>query len=78
MRAALRCEVGVTEGFQVEVGLHQGTLLVAKVMNRLTDEVREESLRTTSFVNDIIVFGTIQGPSDWTTSKTAVPAHLKS
>ena len=43
----VRCAVGMTEGFKVEVGLHQGSalspLLFAMVMGRLTDEVRQES-----------------------------------
>ena len=43
----MRCAVGMTEGFKVEVGLHQGSalspFLFAMVMDRLTDEVRQES-----------------------------------
>ena len=43
----VRCAVGMTEGFKVEVGLHQGSalspFLFAMVMDRLTDEVRQES-----------------------------------
>ena len=42
----LRHVVVVTDGFKVEVGLHQGLalspLLFATVMDRLTDEVRQE------------------------------------
>ena len=41
-KTAVRCAVGVTEEFKVEMGLHQ-SLLVSMVMDRLTDEVREES-----------------------------------
>ena len=41
----VRCTVGMTEGFKVEVGLHQGLalspFLFAMVMGRLTDEVRQ-------------------------------------
>lgn len=43
---AVRCGVGVTGEFQVEVGLHQGLALspffFAIEMNVLTDEVRQE------------------------------------
>ena len=43
----VRCAVGMTEGFKVEVGLHQGPalspFLFAMAMDRLTDEVRQES-----------------------------------
>ena len=38
---AVMCAVGVTEGFEVKVGLHQGSALspclFAMVMNRVTD-----------------------------------------
>ena len=41
---AVRCAVGVTEGFEVKVGLHQGSALspclFAMVMDRTTDEIR--------------------------------------
>ena len=44
---AVRCAVGVTEGFEVKVGLHQGSALspclFAMVMDRMTDEIREEA-----------------------------------
>ena len=44
----VRCAIGVTDGFKVEVGLHQGSslnpFLAAMVMDRLTSEVRQESL----------------------------------
>ena len=44
----VRCAVGITEEFKVEVGLHQGSalspLLFVTVMDRLTDEVSQESL----------------------------------
>ena len=43
----MRCALGVTEDFKVEVGLHQGSalspFLCVMVMDRLTDEVRQES-----------------------------------
>ena len=39
---AVRCAVGVTEGFEVKVGLHQGSALspclFAMVMDRMTDD----------------------------------------
>ena len=41
----VRCAVGTTESFKVKVGLHQGSalspFLFAVIMDRLTDEVRE-------------------------------------
>ena len=41
----VRCAVGTTESFKVKVGLHQGSVLspflFAVIMDRLTDEVRE-------------------------------------
>ena len=46
-KTMVRCAVGVTEEFKVEMGLHQGsalsTFVFALVMDRLTDEVRQES-----------------------------------
>ncbi|KAK2919253.1 hypothetical protein Q8A73_003624 [Channa argus] len=54
-----RCAVGVTEEFKVEVGLHQGSalspFLFALVMDRLTDEVRQESPWTMMFADDIVI-----------------------
>ena len=45
--------------FQVGVGLHQGSALIpflfAVVMDRLTDEVRQESPWTMFFVDDSVV-----------------------
>ena len=44
---AVRWAVGVTEGFEVKVALHQGSALspclFAMVMDRMTDEIREEA-----------------------------------
>lgn len=44
----VRCAVGVADGFRVGVGLHQGSALTpfgfAVVMDRMTDEVRQETL----------------------------------
>ena len=55
----VRCAVGMTEGFKIEVGLHQGSalnpFLFAMVMNRLTDEVRQESPWNTMFADDIVI-----------------------
>ena len=56
---AVRCAVGVTEWFEVKVGLHQGSalspFLFAVVMDRLTDEVRQESPWTMMFADDIVI-----------------------
>ena len=56
---AVKCAVGVTDGFKVEVGLHQGSamspFLFAMMMDRLTDEVRQESLWAMMFADDIVI-----------------------
>uniref|UniRef100_A0A3B3BTI6 ribonuclease H n=1 Tax=Oryzias melastigma TaxID=30732 RepID=A0A3B3BTI6_ORYME len=58
-KTVVRCAVGVTEEFKVEVGLHQGSalspFLFAMVMDRLTDEVRQESPWTMMFADDIVI-----------------------
>ncbi|KAF3706403.1 Retrovirus-related Pol polyprotein from type-2 retrotransposable element R2DM [Channa argus] len=58
-KTVLRCAVGVTWEFKVEVGLHQGSalsrFLFARVMDRLTDEVRNESSWTMMFADDIVI-----------------------
>ncbi|KAK2909600.1 hypothetical protein Q8A73_007315 [Channa argus] len=58
-KTLVRCAVGVTEEFKVEVGLHQGSalspFLFALVMDRLTDEVRQESPWTMMFADDIVI-----------------------
>ena len=50
---AVRCAVGVTDGFEVKVGLHQGSALspclFAMVMDRMTNEIREEAPWTMMF-----------------------------
>ena len=55
----VRCAVGVTEEFRMEVGLHQGSVLssffFAMVMDRLTDELRQESPWTMMFADDILI-----------------------
>ena len=56
---AVRCAVGVTEGFDVKVGLHQGSALspclFAMMMDRMTDDIREEAPWTMMFANDIVI-----------------------
>ena len=56
---AVRCAVGVTEGFEVKVGLHQGSALspclFAMVMDRMTDGIREEAPWTMMFADDIVI-----------------------
>ena len=55
---SVRCAVGVTEGFDVKVGLHQGSALspclFAMVMDRMTDDIREEAPGTVMFADDIV------------------------
>ncbi|KAK3524837.1 hypothetical protein QTP86_007578 [Hemibagrus guttatus] len=58
-RTVVRCAVGQTEEFKVEVGLHQGSalspFLFAIVMDQLSEEVRQESLWTMMFADDIVI-----------------------
>ncbi|KAK3565314.1 hypothetical protein QTP86_005503 [Hemibagrus guttatus] len=58
-RTVLRCAVGQTEEFKVEVGLHQGSalspFLFAIVMHQLSEEVRQESPWTMMFADDIVI-----------------------
>ncbi|KAK3555273.1 hypothetical protein QTP86_014885 [Hemibagrus guttatus] len=58
-RTAVRCAVGQTEEFKVEVGLHQGSalspFLFAMVMDQLSEEVRQESPWTMMFADDIVI-----------------------
>ncbi|KAK3528440.1 hypothetical protein QTP86_034836, partial [Hemibagrus guttatus] len=55
----VRCAVGQTEEFKVEVGLHQGSalspFLFAIVMDQLSEEVRQESPCTMMFADDIVI-----------------------
>ena len=55
---AVKCAVGVTDGFKVEVGLHQGStlspFLFAMIMDRLTGEVRHKSPNTIIFADGIV------------------------
>ncbi|KAK3518259.1 hypothetical protein QTP70_035193 [Hemibagrus guttatus] len=58
-RTVVRCAVGQTEEFKVEVGLHQGSalspFLFAMMMDQLSEEVRQESLWTMMFADDIVI-----------------------
>ncbi|KAK3520182.1 hypothetical protein QTP70_017938, partial [Hemibagrus guttatus] len=58
-RTVVRCAVGQTEEFKVEVGLHQGSalslFLFAMVMDQLSEEVRQESPCTMMFADDIVI-----------------------
>ncbi|KAK3506431.1 hypothetical protein QTP70_002157 [Hemibagrus guttatus] len=58
-RTVVRCAVGQTEEFNVEVGLHQGSalspFLFAIVMDQLSEEVRMESPWTMMFADDIVI-----------------------
>ncbi|KAK3514609.1 hypothetical protein QTP70_021526 [Hemibagrus guttatus] len=58
-RTVVRCAVGQTEEFNVEVGLHQGSalspFLFAIVMDQLSEEVRPESPWTMMFADDIVI-----------------------
>ncbi|KAK3506858.1 hypothetical protein QTP70_029531, partial [Hemibagrus guttatus] len=58
-RTVVRCAVGQTEEFNVEVGLHQGSalspFLFAIVMDQLSEEVRQESPWTMIFADEIVI-----------------------
>ena len=58
---AVRSAVGMSEWFEVKVGLHQGSalspFLIAVLMDRLTDEVRRESPWNMMFADDIVICG---------------------
>ncbi|KAK3518931.1 hypothetical protein QTP70_015520 [Hemibagrus guttatus] len=58
-RTVVRCAVGQTEEFKVEVGLHQGSalspFLFAIVMDQLSEEFRQESPGTMMFADDIVI-----------------------
>lgn len=55
----VRYEVGMTDGFTVGVGLHQGSalspLLFAVEVDTLKDEVRLESSWIMVFVDDVVI-----------------------
>ncbi|KAK3527836.1 hypothetical protein QTP86_006924 [Hemibagrus guttatus] len=58
-RTVVKCAVGQTEEFKVEVGLHQGSalspFLFAMVMDQLSEEVRQGSPWTMMFADDIVI-----------------------
>ncbi|KAK3518526.1 hypothetical protein QTP70_001497 [Hemibagrus guttatus] len=58
-RTVVRCAVGQTEEFKVEVGLHQGSALrpfwFAMVMDQLSEVVRQESPWTMMFADHIVI-----------------------
>ncbi|KAK3566642.1 hypothetical protein QTP86_001843 [Hemibagrus guttatus] len=58
-RTVVRCAVGQTEEFKVEVGLHQALalspFLFAMVMDQLSEEIRQESPWTMMFADDILI-----------------------
>ncbi|KAK3545563.1 hypothetical protein QTP70_008108 [Hemibagrus guttatus] len=58
-RTVMRCAVGQTEEFKVEVRLHEGSalspFLFAMVMDQLSEEVRQESPWTMMFADDIVI-----------------------
>ncbi|KAK3560803.1 hypothetical protein QTP86_019503, partial [Hemibagrus guttatus] len=58
-RTVVRCAVGQTEEFKVDVGLHQGSalspFLFSMVMDQLSEEVRQESPWTMMFADDIVI-----------------------
>ena len=45
---AVRCAVGVTDGFEVKVGLHQGSALspclFVMMMDRMTDDIMDHDV----------------------------------
>ena len=55
----VKSAVGMTDGFGVNVGLHQGSalspFLFAILMDRLTDEVRKDSPWNMMFADDIVI-----------------------
>ncbi|KAK3510396.1 hypothetical protein QTP70_005869 [Hemibagrus guttatus] len=59
-RTVVRCAVGQTEEFKVEVGLHQRSalspFLFAMVMDQLSEEVRQESPWTMMLADDTVIF----------------------
>ena len=55
----VRCAIGTTKSFKLNVGLHQGLalspFLFAVIMDRLTDKVRRELPWTMLFADDIMI-----------------------
>ncbi|KAK3523360.1 hypothetical protein QTP86_029867 [Hemibagrus guttatus] len=56
-RTVVRCAVGQTEEFKVEVGLHQrsANFLFAILMDQLSEDVRQESPWIMMFADDIVI-----------------------
>ncbi|KAK3548376.1 hypothetical protein QTP70_011696, partial [Hemibagrus guttatus] len=58
-RTVVRCAVGQTEEFKVEVGLYQGSalspFLFAIMMDQMSEEVRQESPWTMMFADEIVI-----------------------
>ena len=56
---AVKSAVGVTVWFEVKVGVHQGSALspclFSMVMDRMTDDIREEAPWTMMFADDIVI-----------------------
>ena len=52
---AVMCAVGVTEGFEVNVGLHQGSALSPCLFAMVVDEIREEAPWTMMFADYIVI-----------------------
>ena len=65
----VRWAVETTEGFEVKVGLHQGSalspFLFANIMYRLTDEVRREPPWTMLFTDDIVICEETREKVEW-------------
>ena len=59
-RTVVRSSAGLTEEFEVGVGLHQGSalspFLFAIVMDKLTEEIRTESPWDMMFADDIVLY----------------------
>ncbi|KAK3538421.1 hypothetical protein QTP86_001762 [Hemibagrus guttatus] len=79
-RTVVRCAVGQTEEFNVEVGLHQGSalspFLFAIVMDQLSEEVRQESPWTMMFADDIVICSEIREQVE-NTSSPEDPAEFR-
>lgn len=69
----VRSAVGVTRTFKMEVRLHQGSapspFLVAVVIDRLTDEIKQESSWTMMFADDIEICSKIRQQTEETLQK---------
>ena len=57
---AVKCAVGTSDWFNVQVGLHQGSalspFLFALVLDRWTDNVRQESPWNLMYADDIVIY----------------------